>query len=140
MLALTGYRHSEVLNLRWRDIGENAINPRDAMTGPCAVPLGEAAQAAGAALPGARTTDAFVLPRHTEGRGAYSLATCWSAICADAKRDSLRLHDLRHTAASQAAMSGEGLPLVGRLLGHSRIAPWRATRTLPTGTSSRRRR
>ena len=32
----------------------------------------------------------------------------------------LRLHDLRHTAASQAVMAGEGLPLVGRLLGHSR--------------------
>ena len=32
----------------------------------------------------------------------------------------LRLHDLRRTAASQAVMSGEGLPLVGRLLGHNR--------------------
>ena len=28
--------------------------------------------------------------------------------------------DLRHTAASQAVMAGEGLALVGRLLGHSR--------------------
>ena len=31
-----------------------------------------------------------------------------------------RLHDLRHTAASQAVMAGENLPLVSRLLGHSR--------------------
>ena len=43
-----------------------------------------------------------------------------STVCTEAKLGRLRLHDLRHTAASQAAMAGEGLPLVGRLLGHSR--------------------
>ena len=32
----------------------------------------------------------------------------------------LRLHDLPHTAASQAFMAGENLPLVGKLLGHRR--------------------
>ena len=32
----------------------------------------------------------------------------------------VRLHDLRHTAASHAVMSGENLPLVGCLLGHRR--------------------
>ncbi|MYH39112.1 MAG: tyrosine-type recombinase/integrase, partial [Rhodospirillaceae bacterium] len=31
-----------------------------------------------------------------------------------------RLHDLRHTAASQAVMAGENLPQVGKLLGHKR--------------------
>ncbi len=76
--------------------------------------------ARGAALPGAGDPNAFLFPRHAEGRGAYSLATCWRAVCADAKLGSLRLHDLRHTAASQAVMAGEGLPLVGRLLVHSR--------------------
>ena len=30
------------------------------------------------------------------------------------------LHDLRHAAARHAVMSGENLPLVGRLLGHKR--------------------
>ena len=39
---------------------------------------------------------------------------------ADAKLDRLRLHDLRHTAASRAVMSGENLSLVGRLPGHRR--------------------
>ena len=32
----------------------------------------------------------------------------------------VHLHDLRHTPASQAVMSGENLPLVGKLLGHRR--------------------
>ena len=120
LLALTGCRRSEVLNLRWRDIGEDTINLRDSKTGPRVVPLGEAARTNIAALTGARGPDAFLFPRHAEGRGAYSLATCWRAVCADAKLGRLRLHDLRHTAASQAVMSGEGLPLVGRLLGHRR--------------------
>ena len=119
-LAFTGCRRSEVLNLRWRDIGADAINLRDSKTGPRAVPLGEAARAHVAALPGARNPDAFLFPRYAEGRGAYSLAACWRVVCADAKPGSLRLHDLRLTAASQAVMSGEGLPLVGRLLGHNR--------------------
>lgn len=32
----------------------------------------------------------------------------------------LRLHDLRHTASSQAVMAGENLSLVGKLFGHPR--------------------
>ena len=120
LLALTGCRRSEVLNLRWRDIGADAINLPDSKTGSRAVPLGEAARARIGALPGARDPDAFLFARYAEGRGAYSLATCWRAVCADAKLGRLRLHDLRHTAASQAVMSGENLPLVGKLLGHRR--------------------
>ena len=42
------------------------------------------------------------------------------AVCATAKLGSLRLHDLRHTAACQAVMAGENLPLVGKLLGLKR--------------------
>ncbi len=34
LLALTGCRRSEVLNLRWRDIGADAIDLRDSKTGP----------------------------------------------------------------------------------------------------------
>ncbi len=65
--------------------------------------------------------------------GAAKCSTCAGAISARtssafgirrparaAPLGSLRLHDLRHTAASQAVMSGENLPLVGRLLGHRR--------------------
>ena len=33
--------------------------------------------------------------------------------------DDLRLHDLRHAFASVAASSGMGLPIIGRILGHS---------------------
>ena len=119
-LALTGCRRSEVLDLRWRDIGGDAIALEDSKTGPRAVPLREAARALIEALPGARELDAFLFPRHAEGRGTYSLTMCWRTVCADAGLGRLRLHDLRHTAASQAVMAGENLPLVGKLLGHRR--------------------
>ena len=120
LLALTGCRRSEVLNLRWRNIGGDALNLADSKTGPRAVPLGEAARAHIKALPGSRDPDAFLFPRYAEGRGAYRLATCWGVVCNDARLGRLRLHDLRHTAASHAVMSGENLPLVGKLLGHRR--------------------
>ncbi len=120
LLALTGCRRSEVLDLRWRNIGGDAIALGDAKTGPRAVPLGEAARALIEALPGARDPDAFLFRRHAEGRGIWILSNCWRTVCADAKLDRLRLHDLRHTAASQAVMAGENLPLVGKLLGHRR--------------------
>ena len=120
LLALTGCRRSEVLNLRWRNVGEGALNLEDSKTGPRAVPLGEAARALIEALPGARDPDAYLFPRYAEGGGAYNLATCWRTVCDEAKLGRLRLHDLRHTAASQAVMSGENLPLVGKMLGHRR--------------------
>ena len=45
LLALTGCRRSEVLDLRWREIGKDALILTDSKTGPRAVPFGEAAQA-----------------------------------------------------------------------------------------------
>ena len=120
LLALTGCRRGEVLNLRWRDIGEDSIKLPDSKTGPRAVPLGEAARAHIGALPGTRDPVAHLFPRHAEGRGLWILTNCWLAVCADARLGRLRLHALRHTAASQAVMSGENLPLVGKLLGHRR--------------------
>ena len=120
LLALTGCRRSEVLNLRWRDIGDNAIKLPDSKTGPRAVPLGEATRALIEAQPGPRNPEAHLFPRHAEGRGLWILTNCWRTVCAEAKLGKVRLHDLRHTAASQAIMSGENLPLVGKLLGHRR--------------------
>ena len=120
LLALTGCRRSEVLNLRWRNIGGDTLNLEDSKSGPRAVPLGEAVRAHIASLSGARDRDAFLFPSYAHGKGYYPLRNCCRAVCADAKLGSLRLHDLRHTAASQGVMSGENLPLVGKLLGHRR--------------------
>ena len=120
LLALTGCRRGEVLNLRWRDIGQNAITLQEGKTGPRSVPLGAAAQAVIEALPGLRDPDDCLFPSLARGRHAHRLVACWQEVCDDANLGKVRLHDLRHTAASHAVMSGENLPLVGKLLGHRR--------------------
>jgi integrase len=33
----------------------------------------------------------------------------------------VRIHDLRHTFASTAIASGQGLPMIGKLLGHTQV-------------------
>ena len=123
LLALTGCRRGEILTLRWRDIGPHAIHLADAKTGPRTVPLNAAARTVTDALPGVRRPDAFLFPSHAGS--AYrqqSVHLRWQVICAEAGIGKARLHDLRHTVASHAVMSGENLPLVGRLLGHRRHA------------------
>ena len=118
LLALTGCRRGEVLNLRWCDIGDNAIKLLDSKTGPRSVPLGEAARSLIEALPGPRDPDACLFPKNAGRDSPTNIVACWQTVCADAKLGKVRLHDLRHTAASHAVMSGENLPLVGKLLGH----------------------
>ena len=120
LLALTGCRRSEVLNLRWRDIGDDAINLADSKTGPRAVPLGKAARAHIETLSHDHEPDAFVFPMYRGRRDPQNLRNCWNAVRSHARLGRLRLHDLRHTAASQAVMSGEKLMLVSKLLGHRR--------------------
>ena len=120
LLALTGCRRGEVLNLRWRDVRNNTIVLPDSKTGPRSVPLGKAARTIVDALPGPRRKAAFLFPKNAGRRSPYNIVACWHTVRAEAKLGKLRLHDLRHTAASHAVMSGENLPLVGRLLGHRR--------------------
>lgn len=33
----------------------------------------------------------------------------------------VRIHDLRHTFTSTAIASGQGLPMIGKLLGHTQV-------------------
>src|SRR5262249_45005062 len=48
--------------------------------------------------------------------------TARGAITRRAGLEGVRLHDLRHTYASFGAGSGLGLPIIGRLLGHTQAA------------------
>ena len=63
--------------------------------------------------------DPFIFPGSgSEGR-MINLRKPWTRICQRAKLEGVRLHDLRHTAASIAVGQGASLPIIGRLLGHS---------------------
>jgi integrase len=46
----------------------------------------------------------------------------WQTIAKRAGLDNVRLHDLRHTYASFGAGGGLGLPIIGKLLGHSQAS------------------
>jgi integrase len=45
----------------------------------------------------------------------------WRRLRDEAGLPGVRIHDLRHTFASHAAMNKETLPMIGRLLGHANV-------------------
>jgi len=45
----------------------------------------------------------------------------WQRVRARAGLKDVRIHDLRHTFALTAVASGQGLPMIGKLLGHTQV-------------------
>ena len=123
LLALTGARLSEAVNLRWDEIAalsEDGASARieDSKTGPRTIWLGPEAAKLVAELPRTEGAERVFPEDLTAGR----LYTFWCRIREEARLPGLRIHDCRHTWASQGIMNGVGLPTVGRLLGHRRLA------------------
>ena len=121
LLMLTGARVSEVLNLRWDEIGDfsdegTSARLADSKTGPRTLWLGPEAHQIIASLP-RRESDPRVFPKRLTAARLY---TFWTGVREKAALPGVRLHDLRHSFASQGVMNGVGLPTVGRLLGHRR--------------------
>lgn len=119
LLTLTGARLSEVLRLRWEEIGklsENGASAHlgDSKTGPRTLWLGPEAVAVLPALPRAEGA-ARVFPEELITTRLY---TFWVGVREEAGLHGVRLHDARHTYASQGVMNGVGLTAVGKLLGH----------------------
>jgi integrase len=54
--------------------------------------------------------------------GDDDLKRPWEAVSKRAGLAGVRLHDLRHTYASFGAGGGLGLPIIGKLLGHSQAS------------------
>ena len=63
--------------------------------------------------------DDYVFPGRRPGQPLQQLRTCWEAVCKHAGLTDVRIYDLRHTFAAMGAGGGLGLPLIGRLLGHT---------------------
>ena len=123
LLTLTGARLSEVLNLRWDEIGElsqdgASARLEDSKTGPRTLWFGPEAVAVLAALP-RRDGEARVFP---DDLTAARLYTFWVGVREEAGLRGVRIHDARHTYASQGVMNGVGLTAVGKLLGHRKRA------------------
>ena len=114
LLTLTGARLSEVLNLRWDEIGEpsgdGGGNARleDSKTGPRTLWLGPEAAKVIASLP---RREGRVFPKDLTSQRLYAF---WTGVREEAGLSGLRIHDCRHTWASQGVMNGVGLATVGR--------------------------
>ena len=122
LLMLTGCRLSEILNLRWEDVSLQAgeLRLRDSKTGAKRVHLGGPAVAV---LRGMERKEGnpWVIAGRRPGTRIASLHFPWARIRKRAGLEDVRLHDLRHSFASGGLLVGEGLPMIGKLLGHSHV-------------------
>ena len=64
----------------------------------------------------------WVIVGRKPGTRLSGLRNYWHSIREKAGLDDVRLHDCRHSYASRALALGEGLPTIGKLLGHRKIA------------------
>ena len=116
---MTGCRKSEVLNLRWREVEGDTLDLEDSKTGPRQVLLSPEARAIIERQP--RSGSAWVFSSPSDPTRARTDLGLWKKVRKLAGIEDVRLHDLRHTFASQAAMQGIPLPVVARLLGHAQV-------------------
>ncbi len=121
LLLLTGCRRGEIVRLRRDEVVANQLRLRDSKTGPRTVFLNAEARS----IIERRLHDGgehlFPSPKDP-GRPMCDELPQWYRARREAGLEDVRLHDLRHTYASHAVMQGTPLPVVARLLGHSRTA------------------
>jgi integrase len=123
LLIFTGARLSEVLGLRWEwvDFERGEARLPDSKTGAKTLHLPAPALAVLAELPRA-AGNPFVVVGHIKGAHLVNIEKPWRAVRKSAGLTGVRLHDLRHAFASVAASSGMGLPIIGKMLGHTQAA------------------
>ena len=124
LLLLTGARVRELLDARWEhvDIERQSWHIPHTKTGvPRHVPLSKAALAIIANLP--RFKDCpWVVPNPETRKPFVSIRHGWERAVRVAKLPGLRIHDLRHSAASFLVAAGIDLYAVGKILGHANVA------------------
>ena len=120
LLLLTGCRKSEIIGLRWTEVRDGMLALADSKTGPRTVPLGSQARAILDRQP--RGESPFVFPSPLDpSRPRGPELSLWYRVRREVGIEDCRLHDLRHTYASYAVMTGVPVPVVSRLLGHSNV-------------------
>lgn len=117
LLVFTGARLGEVLGLRWEwiDFERGEARLPDSKTGAKTLHLPPPALEVLAGLPRVEGEPHVLGAR----RGTTFIEAPWRRIRKAAGLDDVRLHDLRHAFASVAASAGMGLPIIGKMLGHT---------------------
>ncbi len=118
LLLLTGCRLSEIQTLKWDYIRDDVIWLPDAKTGPRRVLLSSEAIAL-LQKTERMENNPYIIVGTIDGQHVTDLQKPWRRIRTKANLEGVRIHDLRHTYASIAAMAGHSLPMIGKLLGHT---------------------
>ncbi len=119
LLLFTGCRKGEIIHLRWSEYHGDRLYLHDSKTGSRTVHLNTQSQEILARQP--RVSDIYIFPSHHDtSKPRSSELSLWRKVKRVAQLEDVRLHDLRHTFASHAVISKVPLPVVARLLGHSR--------------------
>ena len=124
LLLLTGCRKMEIMGLKRREVADHRLRLEESKTGPRTVYLGPEAQAIlerRLSAPGPYSAYVFPAPRNPQRFLSENLSL-WYRIRRAIGIEDVRLHDLRHSYASQCVMAGVPLPVVSRLLGHSQCS------------------
>ncbi len=120
LLALSGMRRTEVLTLKWEflDRDRACLYLPESKTGRKTVPLGAPALTLLVEAP-RHEGNPYVCPGERAGAHIVGIDRAWRRLTKRAGLSAVRIHDLRHTYASTGAAAGLGLPVIGKLLGHS---------------------
>ena len=120
LLILTGARLREILHAQWEsvDFERGILFLRDSKTGRKPIYLGSATLAILTSLPRVEGNP-YIIAGSTADKPRADLKNPWRAITEAAGLNGLRLHDLRHSFASVGAGASLGLPIIGKLLGHT---------------------
>ena len=128
LLLLTGARRGEVLAMRWGDVDVTAgkwVKPGSTTKQKTdhEVPLSAPARQLLAAIAeqhiSKRGLPEFVFPGNGSKGHIVEAKRAWRHLTKAAGINNLRIHDLRHSFASELVSGGASLPLIGALLGHS---------------------
>ena len=126
----TGARRANVLAMRWQDLNFDAglfnIPSEVSKNGlPLTIPITSAARSILERRQGERNaftpeeTNPYVFAAKSESGYMSPPNKRWKALLAVSGISDLRLHDLRRSLGSWAAMGGASLPIIGKMLGHS---------------------
>jgi integrase len=131
LLLLTGARRGEVLGIRYADLdlstgiwskpGSTTKQRTDhvvPLSAPARQLLADIAERYAREHP-KKPLGEYVFPGNGGHGHVVEIKRPWRHICKAAGIGNLRIHDLRHSFASQLASGGASLPLIGALLGHS---------------------
>lgn len=121
LLLLTGARKMELLTAKWEhiDLERKAWRIPDSKTGKARyVPLSQAAMDLIEKLPRWAKCP-WLLPNPETLEPFVDVKRAWATARKEASLPGLRLHDLRHSAASFMINAGIDLFAVGRILGHA---------------------